>query len=266
MDQVFGIAVLAQFPVHPALDGQGRREVEFIRRNDAGSHGGKGVQALSEVPLLVGHLHVPGGYIVDDGIAEHVIRRVLFFHILGFFPDDHGQFTFIVQFLHHVEMAVDGALRIHCPVHPFGEVHGHLALYDFFRHVFIRQFIVVGFVVDPQADNVVPGMGNGRQDLHLIQRNRPHVHPGNGQQFFKVRLLDQIIHTFILVGRDHKFPVFGNDPHLYVVVIFEGYDFHGAPLPCSRLSIQNFIVLCIHCTMFVIKLPVYEGNLSNCKP
>ena len=213
----------------------------------------------------MGHLYITGRHIIDDGIAEHIISGVFFFHILGFFADDHGQFAFVVQFLHHIEMAVDDPIGIHSPVHPLGEVHRNLTLDDFFRYVFIRQFFVMGFVVDPQADDVVPGTGQGSQDLHLFQGDRSHGHPGNTQQFFKTSMLDQVIHVFKFVGRDDTFSVFGNDPYLDIVIVRKGYDFHGFPLPYLNPLTQCFHFLCIHCTRFVIKLLVKEGNPLKCK-
>ena len=37
-----------------------------------------------------------------------------------------------------------------------------------------RRFLCVCIIIDPQTDNILLGMGNGRKNLHLIQRNPLH--------------------------------------------------------------------------------------------
>ena len=37
-----------------------------------------------------------------------------------------------------------------------------------------RRFLRVCIIIDPQTDNILLGMGNGRKNLHLIQRNPLH--------------------------------------------------------------------------------------------
>ena len=63
-----------------AVDGGGdvqRRGIgDLVGRDDAGAHGSEAVQALAEVPLFVAGLHVPGGDIVENGVAEDVVPGV----------------------------------------------------------------------------------------------------------------------------------------------------------------------------------------------
>ena len=63
-----GVGVLPLFAVDKAPDGElGRINLELVRRDDAGADGGKAVEALAEIPLLVRGLDVPGRDIVQDG-------------------------------------------------------------------------------------------------------------------------------------------------------------------------------------------------------
>ena len=65
-----GVGVLPLFAVDEAPDGQlGRVGVELVRRDDAGADGSEAVEALAEIPLLVGGLDIPCGDIVQDGVC-----------------------------------------------------------------------------------------------------------------------------------------------------------------------------------------------------
>ena len=114
-----GVGILPQFAVHPAADGQcGRVGVKFVGGDDAGTHGGEAVQTFAEVPLLVGGLHVPGGDIVQDGVAEHIVFGLPGGHVLGVLAQHHGQLTLVVQLLHKVGVGLDEAAVRHCTADP----------------------------------------------------------------------------------------------------------------------------------------------------
>ena len=79
-----GVGVLPLFAVDEAPDGElGRISLELIRRDDAGADGGKAVEALAEIPLLVRGLDVPGRDIVQDGVAEDVVSGLPCGNVLG---------------------------------------------------------------------------------------------------------------------------------------------------------------------------------------
>jgi hypothetical protein len=47
--------------------------------------------------LLVAHLHVARGHVVDDRVAEHVIHRTRARDVAAAAADDHGEFRFVVD-------------------------------------------------------------------------------------------------------------------------------------------------------------------------
>jgi hypothetical protein len=67
--------VLAQLAVDPAAHPR-VGAVELVGGDDPRPHRAEGVEGLAQVPLLVAHLHVARGHVVDDGVAEHVAHRV----------------------------------------------------------------------------------------------------------------------------------------------------------------------------------------------
>ena len=57
--------------------------IHIFRRDDAGADGGKAVEALAEIPLLVRGLDVPGRDIVQDGVAADVVSGLPCGNVLG---------------------------------------------------------------------------------------------------------------------------------------------------------------------------------------
>lgn len=93
-----GVGVLPLFAVDEAPDGQlGRVGVELVCRDDAGADGSEAVEALAEIPLLVGGLDIPCGDIVQDGVAEDVVFRLTCGNVLRVLSQNDGQFTLVVQ-------------------------------------------------------------------------------------------------------------------------------------------------------------------------
>ena len=93
-----GVGVLPLFAVDEAPDGElGRISLELIRRDDAGADGGKAVEALAEIPLLVRGLDVPGRDIVQDGVAEDVVSGLPCGNVLGIPAQHDAQLALIVQ-------------------------------------------------------------------------------------------------------------------------------------------------------------------------
>ena len=70
-------AVLPQYLIDPALDGQLRRSRNIVLCDDKWSHGGESIQALSKIPLLMACLHISGTHIIDHRIAEYIVKRRL---------------------------------------------------------------------------------------------------------------------------------------------------------------------------------------------
>ena len=172
MNQQGGVGALALFPVDGAGDVQGRGEGRFVCGEDAGPHGGEAVQALAEVPLLVSRLEIPGGYVVEDRIAENVVPGVFRFDVSGGLSDDHRQLRLVVQPLHQALIPGDIPIRVPGPGDPLGEIDRRwLFLFKGLR-VVLGGFLLVVPVVHPQADHVLPGPGDRGQEGYVFQGNR----------------------------------------------------------------------------------------------
>jgi hypothetical protein len=52
------------------------RAVDLVGGDHPRAHRAEGVEALAQVPLLVAHLHVARGDVVDDGVAEHMLQGI----------------------------------------------------------------------------------------------------------------------------------------------------------------------------------------------
>ena len=70
-------------------------------------------------------LHVPGGDVVDDRVAEDVVPGLLRLHVPRGLAQDDAQLHLVVQPLHQVGVALDVSLRRHGLGDPLGEVHRH---------------------------------------------------------------------------------------------------------------------------------------------
>ena len=104
--QVCG-GVLPQLAIDAGGDVQGGWKGDLVSGDDTGAHGGKAVQTLAEIPLLIGGLQNAGRHIVENGIAEDVVRRVFRFHVFRRPTDDDCQLSFIVQPFHKTGVALD---------------------------------------------------------------------------------------------------------------------------------------------------------------
>ena len=104
--QVCG-GILPQLAVDAGGDMQSRRKGDLVSSDDAGANGGKAVQTFAEIPLLVGGLQDTGRHIVEDGIAEDIVRRVFCLHVFRRLADDDRQLGFVVQPLHKAGVALD---------------------------------------------------------------------------------------------------------------------------------------------------------------
>ena len=104
--QVCG-GVLPQLAVDTGGDMQGRWKGDLISGDDAGAHGSKAVQTLAEIPLLMGGLQDTGRHIVEDSVAEDVVRRVFRIHVFRRLADDDRQLGLVVQSLHEAGVALD---------------------------------------------------------------------------------------------------------------------------------------------------------------
>ncbi len=94
-DQVTGVAVL------PALAVQVAFHREVIRVGNLGFNPGpqgrEGVEALGAGELAVLFLQIPGGDVVDAGVAQDVVPEVRFLDVPGGLADDHRQFRLVVH-------------------------------------------------------------------------------------------------------------------------------------------------------------------------
>ena len=95
-----GIGVLAQFAVDAQFHIQVVGIVQFIRRYQPGTQGTGTFETLAHqdhlVRMLPG-LDIPGGEVIEDGIARHVIEGFFDTDLVRLFTDDDGDFYFIIQ-------------------------------------------------------------------------------------------------------------------------------------------------------------------------
>ena len=177
-----GVGVLPLFAVDKTADAQLRRVgFKLICRHDAGADGGKAVQTFAKVPLLVGRLHIAGGNVVQDGVAEHIVPGLPGGHVFGVPAQHHGQLTLVVQLLYKVGVGLDEAAVRHGTGDPLGKVDGVLMLGGKGVGGILFRFVRVSHVVDAQADNVLCRAGNGALQLHGIQRDRRDGRQGQRQ-------------------------------------------------------------------------------------
>ena len=171
-----------------------------------GPMGAKWSKLFSKVPLLVGRLDIPGRDIIQDGIAKDIVRGFFLAYIFAVLSDDDGKFAFVIKFADDIEMTVDGSIRIDAARDPFGKVDGHVPLLDLFFRVFLRQFLIVGGIVDSQADDVIGRFRNGCQDLDPFYGDGGNSHAADGKQFLEIAVSHEVGHIGILVGGNDKLP------------------------------------------------------------
>ena len=164
-----GVRVLPLFAVDKAADAHfGRVGVEFVCGNDAGADGREAVQTFAEIPLLVGGLHIAGGNVVQDGVAEHIVFCLPGGHIPGIFAQNHSQLAFVVQLLHKVSVSFNKAAVRHSAGNALGKINGILMFgCKGIGRVFLR-FVRVGHVVDAKAHHILRRAGNRALQLHGI--------------------------------------------------------------------------------------------------
>jgi hypothetical protein len=73
--------------------------VELVGGDDPRAHRAEGVEALAQVPLLVAHLHVARGDVVDHRVAQHVVHRARARDVAAAAADHHRQLGFVVDLL-----------------------------------------------------------------------------------------------------------------------------------------------------------------------
>ena len=172
-----GIGILPLLAVDKAADAQPGRVVgKGICRDDAGPDGGKAVQTLAKVPLLVRRLHIPGRDIVQDGIAEDVVPGLTGGHIPGIPAQHHSQLTLVIQLFHQIGVGLDGAAVRHGAGHALGKVDGILVLGGKGSGRIFLRLIGVGHIIDAQADDI---LCRGRDGA--FQRDGLHRQSGNAR-------------------------------------------------------------------------------------
>ena len=118
----------------------------------------------------MGGLHVPGGDVVQDGVAEHIVFGLPGGHVLGVFAQHHSQLTFVVQLLHKVGVRFDEAAVRYRAADPLGEVDGVLMLGGKGIRRVLFGLVRVRHVVDAQTDHVLRGAGDGALQGDGLQR------------------------------------------------------------------------------------------------
>lgn len=98
-DHIVGIPVLHGLAVENRADAKLVGIWNFIRRHKAGPERREGVEGFSMTPLAAAEILLPiaGTDIIRTGIAEHEIESVGSCGVLAFFPNDDGEFAFVVD-------------------------------------------------------------------------------------------------------------------------------------------------------------------------
>ena len=76
--------------------------VKFVRSDHPRAHRAEGVERFTHIPLLVAHLHIACGHIVDDGVAENMLHGICGHDVFAAFANDDGKFGFIVNLFRHL--------------------------------------------------------------------------------------------------------------------------------------------------------------------
>ena len=222
MNQQGGVGPLALPAVDRAGDVQGRGEGRFVRGEDAGPHRGEAVQALAEVPLLVPGLEIPGGDVVEDGIAEYAVPGLLRFYVPGRFSKDDRQLRLVVQPLHQALIPGDIPIRVPGPGDPLGEIDRRgLFLFKGLR-VVLGGFLLMVPVVHPQADHVLPGPGDGGQEGYVLQGNR--LGGGGDGKSRRRKGFNQGVHVGI---GEKSHALLRQRAHALFALVKTGNQFHG---------------------------------------
>ena len=162
-----GIGLLPQLAVDPAGDLQRRGIGDLVGGDQYGAHGREAVQTLAEIPLLMARLQVPGGYVVEDGVAEDAVCRIDGFHVPGGFAQHHRQLRLIVQPVRKARVTGDDAVGLPGLADPLGEVDRRCTVLGEGIGAVPGGFLRVVPVVHAQADHILPGAGDGSQQLHI---------------------------------------------------------------------------------------------------
>ena len=93
-DELLCPPLLHHLTVQSGGDGQVFR-VHLV--GDDRPHGGKAIHIFAAGPLAVRLLDIPGGDIVEAGVAQHIVQRLLLRHILGTPLHYHGQLSLVIQ-------------------------------------------------------------------------------------------------------------------------------------------------------------------------
>ena len=165
-DHVPGVAVLHGLAVDAALqpDVLGVGHGAFV--HEARPQRAERVQGLALPPLEMRALQVAGGHVQADGIAEDVVVGLGAGDVPALPADDHGQLHFPVD-LAGDRMRQQPALVADDRGGRLGEEHRHLGRVELdspCAHAFVDMFLVV----DAQADDVLPGHGDRRQQPYAI--------------------------------------------------------------------------------------------------
>ena len=112
-------------------------------------------------------LQVPGGYVVEDGVAEDVVCRIGGFHVPGGFAQHHRQLHLIVQTVRKARVTGDDAVGLPGLADPLGEVDRRCTALGEGIGAVPGGFLRVVPVVHAQADHILPGAGDGSQQLHI---------------------------------------------------------------------------------------------------
>ena len=116
----------------------------------------------------MGGLHIAGGNVVQDGVAEHIVLRLPGGHVPGVSAQHHSQFAFVVQLLHKVGVGFNEAAVRHGAADPLGKINGVLMLCGKGIGRVFLCLVRVGHIVDAKAHHVLRRAGNGALQLYGI--------------------------------------------------------------------------------------------------
>ena len=105
---------------------------------------------------------------------------------------------------------------------PLGEIHGLPLLAGEGFGVEVLGLALVGLVVHPQAEDVLPGLGDGGQDLHGAQGQGPQALGGPLQHGVPaLRLIhEEVVHA--LIGQGDQGPSLGFQADQGPALVYDG--------------------------------------------
>ena len=115
-------------------------------------------------------LQIPRTHIVDNRVSENIVRHIFFAHLKGVLPDDHAQLALVIQRIHQALIGRNSGVRALRIVHSFGKKDRIRPFSPKRLSGKAVRLHGVRRVVDAQAQHILLGARDRRQNLHILAR------------------------------------------------------------------------------------------------